>query len=355
MKILVFSDLHAHPFAQYARILPDGRNSRLQDALDALAQIRRTARAEGIRLVLFGGDLFHVPGRVDVAALNGVHAELVEFGREGIELFLLVGNHDQAARGEEHALEVFKSLPHVTVLDRPGWVRPSGAPGLAVYAIPYTSDVAQIRQLLGSVPDTGPADHRLLLLHAGFDGAEVGPHEYRMAAELKPIDIPDDFDWVLSGHYHIGQQVDFHGRIRHIGATTPQDWGDANQERGFLILDLAAGEIQHVTTPAPRFLRLAPHALEGVRPNDIVEVILPHDAEPTAVEAVRATLDRRGVVHHTVKQETPPAMPRLRSPEAAALDIVALVRPYVEAEAPDGADLDTFVSAGLSYLRAAGA
>ncbi len=332
MKVALFSDLHAHPFAQYARVLPNGRNSRLQDALDAMTSVRRGARDAGAAAVVFGGDLFHTMGRLDVPALNGVHAEILRFGEDGRPLFLLVGNHDQADKAGRHSLEVFKAFAHVVVMDEPGWYRHPRAPGLAIYAIPYTEDTNEVRRLLGAIPPA-PADaaRRLLVLHAGFDGARTGPHEYRMAAELAAGDVPGGFDLVLSGHYHLPQWIDESRRIAYIGATTHQTWGDANQPRGYAIADLATGVLERAETGAPRFLRLTAEELGAVRPGDFVEVLVPHDADDAVVAASEATLEAAKAGGGQIVREPVPSEPcatRLRC--GPTTDLEALIGPYVD-------------------------
>ena len=355
MKITLFSDLHAHPFHQYARVLSNGLNGRLQDAFDAVATVRAATGASGAQAVLFGGDLFHTMSRLDVGALGGVFAEIAAFAPTPV--FLLVGNHDQADKtGTRHALEVFKALPHVVVMEAPGWFTHPGAPGLAVYGVPYREDTNEVRALLAGISAPPAHTHRVLLLHVGFDGARTGPHEYRMASELSVADVPEGFDFVLSGHYHTPQWMDQARRIAYIGATTHQSWGDANQNRGFAIADLEHRTLERLETRAPRFLRLTKEHLDQARPGDFVELILPADADDTEVLAARVALDAREVgggqiVRAAAPEE--PAPPRLEC--AGGMDLPALIAPYVEHLEPDDLDRERLVGLGRELLQAAAA
>ncbi len=357
MRVALFSDLHAHPFHQYARVLPSGRNSRLQDALDAIGTVRRAAVAHGARAVVFGGDLFHTMGRLDVGTLNGVFAEIAAFWADRLPVFLLVGNHDQADKSGRHALEVFKVLEHVVVMDEPGWYGHARAPGLAVHGIPYREDTGAVRSLLGEIsPAPAGASHRLLVLHAGFDGARTGPHEYRMTSELTARDIPDGFDLVLSGHYHLPQWIDERRRIAYIGALTHQSWGDANQPRGYAIADLSTRTIERFDAGAPRFLRVGPAELERVRPGDFVEVALAHDADEAAAAAAQQSLETLQAGGGQVVREPAPeraATPRLDC--APTTDVAALVEPYVTHVSDAGVPREDLVALGHDLLRRAAA
>lgn len=353
MKVALFSDLHAHPFAQHARLLPGGRSSRLQDALDALDVVRDAARASGAIATVFGGDLFHTMSRLDVATLNGVFAGIAAFSP--LPLFLLVGNHDQADRSGTHSLEVFRPLGHVVVMDEPGWYTHPAAPGLGVFGIPYHEDTNELRRILACIPPAEHA-HRLLVLHAGFDGARTGPHEYRMAAELSVRDVPDGFDLVLSGHYHLPQWMDEARRIAYIGAITHQTWGDANQPRGHAIADLATRTLERFETRAPRFLRLGPEALGAVRPGDFVEVLLPHDADDGAVAKARSRLEHAGAGGGlVVRAASPEEAPAPRLPCTPTTDLAALIEPYVEHVAAGTAQHEPLVTLGQDLLRQAAA
>jgi hypothetical protein len=194
----------------------------------------------------------------------------------------------------------------------------------------------------------------VLLLHAGFDGARTGPHEYRMASELAAGDVPDGFDFVFSGHYHLPQWVDEGRRIAYIGATTHQTWGDCNQTRGHAICDLETHTLERFESATPRFLRLGPEELGAARAGDFVEVVLPHGtAEPVAVAAQEA-LERSGAGGGQIVREPAPSEPAVtRLPCGPTADIGALLGPYVEHLIEDSTARKDLVALGHDLLRQA--
>ena len=123
MKVLLFSDLHAHSWRNCSTMLPTGRNSRLQDTINILREIRELADKEKVDGVLFAGDMFHIrPGlaSMHIPTFNAVYEEIALLKLNRTFVALLVGNHDQGDKaGREYSVFAFRST--VTVMDQPGW------------------------------------------------------------------------------------------------------------------------------------------------------------------------------------------------------------------------------------------
>lgn len=255
MKIVVFSDLHAHPFKPYATILPNGAHSRLTDAIECVRQVVRVAVEADADLVLFGGDLFHARRTINVPAFNAAYETLAGFVGHQIPLVMIPGNHDQADKaGAEHSVYAFRAF--ATVCEKPGWEIVTGKSGAlyAIMALPYTENLEQIRD---AVREPGPrGGPKLLLGHLGIQGADLGadfvyenPHD----ATLADLNV-DAFDACFLGHYHKHQQLA--ERCWYVGAPLQHTWGDRDQWRGCLIYDTKARDIELVGLEAPQFVRL---------------------------------------------------------------------------------------------------
>lgn len=251
MNIVLFSDLHAHPFRPYATILPNGMNSRLADAISCVQQVLGVAVGADADLVLFGGDLFHARRTINVAAFNATYEAMAAFLVQGIPLAMIHGNHDQADKaGEEHSIHAFRTF--ATVVDQPGWQVVTGKSGeqYSLLGVPYSENLAHVRD---AVREPGPRGHKLLLAHLGVQGADLGadfvyenPHD----ATLADLNV-DAFDACFLGHYHKHQQLA--ERCWYIGAPLQHTWGDRDQWRGCLIYDTETKDIQRVGLQAPRF------------------------------------------------------------------------------------------------------
>lgn len=256
-KIVLFSDLHAHPFKPYATILENGMNSRLADAVSCVEQIVAYCNEDPeVEAVAFAGDMFHVRRTINVPAFNAIYEALARFRTIGVPLVMIHGNHDQADRlGESHAIYAFRTF--ATVLDRPGWEILQGRSGypFTLLGVPYMEDVQSLREVVDTpAPATGLP--RLFLGHLGIQGARVGADfVYTNPHDAAAHDLNQDaFDAGFLGHYHIHQAVG--PRFWYIGAPLQHNWGDAHQWRGFLTYDMDRGTIEHHDLVAPRFLRV---------------------------------------------------------------------------------------------------
>lgn len=256
MRILLFSDLHGHAFKPYSSTLENGRNSRLQDTVNILKEIQTIAAEEQIDSVLFGGDLLHVRGVLNVPTFNVIYEELCKL-KIGRELFLLVGNHDQANKtGTEHSIYTLGSI--ATIMDKSGVYRTtSGEEFLDIVAAPFNSDSEIIRQgIKYNVNLTRNLKIPLMLLgHFGVDKAIVGTNfvlQDEYALNLNELNGPV-FDQVFLGHYHHPQQLD--NNIRYIGATHQHNWGDIGSERGCWVWEVGQEPVFIKLNSAPKFIK----------------------------------------------------------------------------------------------------
>jgi DNA repair exonuclease SbcCD nuclease subunit len=247
MKLVLFSDLHAHNHAQFSRPLENGRQSRLQHALDVLQQVSDIAQQQQAQAVLFLGDLFHSRFYLDVDVLSGVAYALGDLSNV-CPLYLLRGNHDTFdTLGLVHSLNF--GGPNLTVIDKPSrWTIQQMMDEVQVFAIPWLSDANTVRKLLS---DCASGD--LLLMHAAMREGTVGPSDRKVDAELGLNDIPlDRFKWVFLGDYHNHQEL-VPNKVMYCGSPLQQNFGERDCEKYILVLDTDTGRIEKIPTKAPKF------------------------------------------------------------------------------------------------------
>lgn len=252
-KILLFSDLHVHPFKLYATLDSNGINSRLNDAFKCLDMIIDYAREHEVDLVLFGGDMFHVRKQLSVTAFNGVYECLRKLS-EITNVVLLHGNHDQADRaGEQYSVYAFSSF--IKVIDRPGWNKIHGVSGkwYNIFALPYQDElsVATLSSVIQQVPRS--PHPRIFLGHLGINGALAGADfVYNSVYDANITDLhPELFDAGFLGHFHMYQ--DLGHNFFYIGAPIQHNWGDKNQERGIVVYDTDTKTHERVVLKLPMF------------------------------------------------------------------------------------------------------
>jgi DNA repair exonuclease SbcCD nuclease subunit len=365
MKIVVFSDLHAHPFKPYATVLENGMNSRLADAIGCIEQIHEYVKANDIELVLFGGDMFHVRRTINVMAFNAVYEAMAQLRMSGVPVVLIHGNHDQADRhGEEHSIHAFRTFS--TVVDKPGWQVVAGKSGdpLALMAVPYTENVEHLRSV---VKEACPADQvpRILLGHLGIQGAVVGsdfvytnPHD----ATIADLHL-DRYDAAFLGHYHQHQQLA--DNCWYVGAPLQHNWGDRNQWRGFVEYDTDTGEIKQHSLEAPRFVQVPIADLEGgsaagaemLCKGNFVRIVDAMPWDEAKRSSTRTQLGARSLEVIPPKNGVQPSSgegPRLEM--TPGMSFQDMLRTYVHAgvQHADGLDTDYLIQLGAEVLEEIG-
>ena len=94
MKVLIFSDAHAHPFKYGAKEVsiegyPGSFNSRLVDTVLAIQEMLDYAKSNSIHNVWFCGDLFNVKNDLYTDVFSLVHKVISKAAKEGIHFILL--------------------------------------------------------------------------------------------------------------------------------------------------------------------------------------------------------------------------------------------------------------------------
>lgn len=256
VKVLLFSDLHGHAFKPYAQLLPDGMNSRLQEAVDVLGNIWTLAKEEKVDLILFGGDLFHARGMIHVQTFNVILEAMAKLAL-GRKLGMLVGNHDQTSRrGDVHSIYAFNSV--ATVMDKPGWYTFNVKnESLHVFALPHTPLKDDLLVEMDEAIKTCPGEPAMLLGHLGVDGAQVGSNLVLLDKHCLSIkdfaNIQGYVSQIFLGHYHHPQKLT--DTIRFIGAPCHHNWGDLGSLRGCWLWTVGEAP-RFKTLPGPVFKKL---------------------------------------------------------------------------------------------------
>jgi exonuclease SbcD len=275
MKLLHFADAHID-MANYGRHDPEtGLPLRVLDFLKSLDTIVDTAIAEQVDMVIFAGDAYK-----DRSPAPTFQREwgrrIIRLSQAGIPTFLLVGNHDMSpATGRAHAVQEFDTLqiPHVRVLQKPQFLRADelGLP-VQLIAIPYISrsglmaalDMSgvdkseiynEIEERLTSLVqgwlENAEADIPMILTaHASVQGATYGAERMVMLGSdlVLPAALVKDkrLDYVALGHIHKAQNLNDgdHPPVIYPGSIERVDFGEAKDDKFFVIADLVKGETQ---------------------------------------------------------------------------------------------------------------
>ena len=279
MEFLLFSDFHAHNFKNYAKQETTDLqanatfNSRLLDSLNALYEVVQYAHKNGIKNIIFGGDLFHVRGGVPTDAFNLVFDYIAS--ESALNWLMIPGNHDYADReGYVHALQPFGNLPNVQLVDWSAYENNDKfvyLDGGYIHCVPYTDNLEKAKEALSEVPP----ENCVLLAHLGIQGAVVGS-DYVLYndSDIQVKDVGKElYRCCFFGHFHEHQQVFRNGY--YIGALTQHNWGDAGGRRGFVHARIGPerNSIKHIETNAPKFIKIKDGAKPVYRKGDFLKYV----------------------------------------------------------------------------------
>ena len=243
-RFVVFSDLHLHPWAYGSQVI-NGKNSRLEQQKEVVKSIAQYCKERDIPEVVFTGDLFHT-STVGAETNQAAYEAFNSFKEHGIDLSLLVGNHDQSSRsGGSHALSFFREFGNVFDVGRHASEAVHSGPhrliaGTPAYFFPYTDDEATLKGYLRSCG----GDPYFLFLHQGVGGVEVNAKGFTLNEILTPAMVPSVCAMAFSGHYHTFKPVSSNLIIP--GSTVQLNWGDEGEPRGWLDVSVEHGQVQEI-------------------------------------------------------------------------------------------------------------
>lgn len=299
-------------------LLPAGE--RLADQSRMLEEIAGAAMSRAVDAVVFCGDAFQ--------HRRPVPAELLAFQRfaralehSKITLLAVAGNHDWAGVDQPIALDLFYG-PYVRTFKTP-FVFNVGelaiamlpwAPAASMLATQVERDLVDVRVaerlvdvaegLIAQIETTQPT---LLVAHWMLSGSAF-PSGLPVSQAREPILpvrdlVAQGWDFIVAGHVHRQQLLD-----DDLGITTPVavcgspwvcDFGEADLEHGFWILDTADGLEFHPILSDRRFVTIDVPELVGADGDQIADVIVSAITLPIddAVVRVRFTVTEEQLAH----------------------------------------------------------
>lgn len=290
-------DVHLHEHAAFA-VDRDGLNSRLAISADAVRSIIDHAKAEGSKTLLIPGDWFHDRQKISVAVLD-TSAEILAYARkQGVDVILVVGNHDLSREGNTNSV---KGQRFADVIETPGVYKING---WKVGCVPWTDDPNEVRRVAKK-----PAD--FYVGHFGVSGTRVGPSDFEIPGHISPKVLRDKP--MFLGHYHKPQDIPG-TRALYIGSPVQQGWGESGEKKRFLVF--SEQDVDSYTLDEfPRFVRTTPDKVKKCRPQDYIEVI----ASPDEVERTRNLTHSMSLNAHVIPAEIPQASPADMPLEGATL------------------------------------
>lgn len=323
IKLLHFADAHIDMANYGQHDAVTGLPQRVVDFLKSLDFIVDTAINEKVDLVIFAGDTYR--DRSPAPTFQREWGKrIMRLSRAKIPTLLLTGNHDVSpSQYRAHAIQEFDTLKpdYIHVVSSLKLLGPDDLDGVPVQviAIPWitrsgilsslTTDSSNeedpqelIEQALNdwldqTIADLDPDLPTILTAHASIAGAKFGSE---MSVKIgRDVVLPPGLvanptlDYVALGHIHRYQDLNLgsHPPVIYPGSIERVDFGEINEEKGFIIAKVEKGHTDYrwQQLPIRRFVdfRVELEDLLGV--NEKIMSELP-DSEELADSIARLTL-----------------------------------------------------------------
>ena len=338
-RLVVLGDCHFHAWQSHSKTLPNGRNSRFQDGLTALEEVKDFCERNEVETLVQVGDVFHT-GRTKVPA--AVYSDTWNAWRvlRGVvdRMYILVGNHDQHGRNAtQNCLEPFKAFAEV--VDRPLVERNDD---LVLAFHPFTENIEELYRFLETMP---AVDY--FFGHQGISEAQLGAFQPQIKAEIDlgrlPLEKAHRWFW---GHYHYPSDVT--EKVHYAGSIMQLDQGERNEDKSFIYLDTEAGSFERIPLDnAPRFHQF--DSLEEYKRQKEGGWVLEKDFVRLRVSSEVSEKVRREVPTDVEVEVQTQSAEEERIPLEAADDDKQILERYVE-EQETTLEEDSLVRSGMEYL-----
>lgn len=301
MKLIHTADIHIG-MENYGRLDPEtGLSSRLQDFLKAFDKMVDFAVENKAEYFIFSGDAFKTREPTPTH-LREFAKRIRKLAKAGVEVVLLVGNHDTGnAAGKANTLDIYSALEmeHVHVIREPELIIVNE---LQIVGIPWVSQVEfagihdKIKELFGAVETGKPA---IVMAHASVSDAKYGSERSIMMGgdfvlDKEVLDNPK-ISYVALGHIH-QRQVIAGTKVPMVysGSLERVDFGETKEDKGFEVVELKEvtgkwkATHEHVSTNPRKFIEIKVDLTkDGTNPTqEVIDSIGKHDVKDAVVKVI---------------------------------------------------------------------
>lgn len=347
--ILLFSDLHIFPHKR--------KNERLEDCLEVLRWVFKTARDEGIKNILFGGDFYHDRQKIEVYTYQKTFEVLREnLTDSGINLFLLLGNHDIWFNDNTSISSVFplSSLPGLRVVAKPERIKIEDS-----YwdFIPFTHNpINSLNQLKGQ-----EGIQEYALGHLAIDGAKLHMDQYSDVCIEHDGDMVtvnaalfEDYKHTFLGHYHAEQKVT--KKVEYIGSPLQLSFGEAFQKKHIIMFDGTKNKKTYIENNfSPKHLIInekecEKYDLEG----NFIQIKVKDIGSTDLVTLKNDMLQKNKLGSLEIKQQKPDIKEHIiNDAKAILLNGEEMLSKYVDEVGLNNLERDTLISIGKKICKGA--
>lgn len=227
MKISLISDLHIGSHKNNVKFLENSIRYFNEEFIPEL-------RKRNIKKVFILGDIFDNRQNMNIFVfrefLRKIFDKLKEF-----ELHIIVGNHDIYFNTEigANSLEIFKDYDNVTIYED---IQKVKIDNREILILPWQTGEFDISDMKADI----------CMGHLDITGFNM--YKFKISESgCTPKTFYDNFKLTFSGHFHIrSEKTNGYSKIIYLGSPYQLTRNDADEERGFTVLDLDTLEYEHI-------------------------------------------------------------------------------------------------------------
>ena len=230
-KFLFTADWHLDGYSNDKIDQTTGFSERLTDIKNTIYNMGDYCRQNNIENFIIGGDLLHGKSRIHALALS----VLLDFFRsnKNINFYVIDGNHDLSTRGREYvsALKALDNEPNINRIKKTKIIN-------NIVFVPYCSTM---------IDDIKNNSGKILISHFGLNEGMLNSGIF-IVSDLAMKDLKN-YEICLLGHYHKPQEISRENTsVFYVGSPTELEWGEKNEEKRFLVVDMEKNTIESVQT-----------------------------------------------------------------------------------------------------------
>jgi DNA repair exonuclease SbcCD nuclease subunit len=232
MKVGIFTDIHLNKFSQFSG--PDGR-FRLTEGIRVLIRIFQIFHENGVKLVEYGGDLFHTRKEIDVDVLNATReafkGPLKKILKDITFKYAIPGNHDWYDKACSTSGAFFLEEFGFRVPKKPSFT--NFFKELEVIHVPWGSRKDQEEYLDNYQFEEPECNRRIVIIHTTPKGSST--HDGFVFQEgIDLVSYSRLFDFIFCGDIHQRQQLAKNVLV--VGSPMPNNFGEGG-DKGVYIYD----------------------------------------------------------------------------------------------------------------------
>ena len=226
------SDLHIQERKDIGRINPiTNLNSRLEDGLNILSQIRDVQQQYHIPVIWFLGDWFEFKDRIPNHVLIEFGISFNNIADQSEMIYSLLGNHDFQWK-EYPTIKLFDK-ENVKIIDKPSVIVDNK---MIVGCLPYRRKWKDFEEDWKTLHQSKALD--IVIMHQDIPGVSYDSGFVSQGSFNLPT-LPGVI--YLAGHIHTPQKL---GQIQFLGSPYPDEFGSNEGERFIWLLESSTKEIR---------------------------------------------------------------------------------------------------------------